>query len=112
LQTACAARRIVDRHVLALIKMWLKALVEERGLATKRRSVGGKGNTRGTPAGGVASPLLADIYMNRFLKHWRLSGVWWGLSRPQPWATLSTASQPPYCSSMPGGGMLSGSYRA
>ena len=23
---------------------------------------------------GVASPLLANIYMNRFLKHWRLSG--------------------------------------
>ena len=35
---------------------------------------GGKGNTRGTPQGGVASPLLANIYMNRFLKHWRLSG--------------------------------------
>ena len=29
---------------------------------------------RGTPQGGVASPLLANIYMNRFLKHWRLSG--------------------------------------
>src|SRR5438552_5548311 len=35
---------------------------------------GGKGNTRGTPQGGVASPLLANIYMNRFLKHWRLTG--------------------------------------
>ena len=31
-------------------------------------------NTRGTPQGGVASPLLANIYMNRFLKHWRLTG--------------------------------------
>jgi hypothetical protein len=40
----------------------------------KRRIVGGKGNPRGTPQGGVASPLLANIYMNRFLKHWRLSG--------------------------------------
>ena len=29
---------------------------------------------RGTPQGGVVSPLLANIYMNRFLKHWRLSG--------------------------------------
>ena len=36
--------------------------------------IGGKGNTRGTPQGGVASPLLANIYMNRFLKHWRLTG--------------------------------------
>jgi RNA-directed DNA polymerase len=35
--------------------------------------VGGKSNTRGTPQGGVASPLLANIYMNRFLKHWRLT---------------------------------------
>ena len=35
---------------------------------------GGKGNKCGTPQGGVASPLLANIYMNRFLKYWRLSG--------------------------------------
>ena len=35
---------------------------------------GGKGSTRGTPQGGVMSPLLSIIYMNRFLKHWRLTG--------------------------------------
>ncbi len=34
---------------------------------------GGKSNTRGTPQGGVASPLLSVIYMSRFLKHWRLT---------------------------------------
>jgi len=37
------------------------------------RMSGGKSNTRGTPQGGVASPLLANIYMNRFLKYWRLT---------------------------------------
>ncbi|ASY61320.1 MULTISPECIES: reverse transcriptase domain-containing protein [Sinorhizobium] len=35
---------------------------------------GGKSSTRGTPLGGVASSLLSVIYMNRFLKHWRLTG--------------------------------------
>ena len=70
----CVTRRIVDRHVLRLIKMWLRAPIEERDGDGKRRIVGGKGNRRGTPQGGVASPLLANIYMNRFLKHWRLTG--------------------------------------
>ena len=70
----CVARRIVDRHVLHLIKMWLKAPVEERDGDGTRRMMGGKSSTCGTPQGGVASPLLANLYMNRFLKHWRLSG--------------------------------------
>jgi RNA-directed DNA polymerase len=67
------ARRIVDRHVLRLIKLWLNAPVEERDSDGKRRMTGGKNSTRGTPQGGVASPLLSVIYMNRFLKHWRLT---------------------------------------
>ncbi len=68
---SCVARRIVDRHVLHLIKMWLKTPVEERDADGTRRMSGGKGQTKGTPQGGVASPLLANLYMNRFLKHWR-----------------------------------------
>jgi RNA-directed DNA polymerase len=69
------ARRVVDKEVLRLIKMWLKAPIEERDADGTRRMSGGKGSTRGTPQGGVASPLLANIYMNRFLKHWRQSGA-------------------------------------
>jgi RNA-directed DNA polymerase len=68
------ARRIVDRHVLRLIKLWLKAPIEETDGQGSRRIGGGKSNTRGTPQGGVASPLLSNIYMNRFLKYWRLTG--------------------------------------
>jgi RNA-directed DNA polymerase len=68
------ARRIADGAVLRLIKLWLKAPIEERDGDGKRRMSGGKSNARGTPQGGVASPLLANIYMNRFLKHWRLTG--------------------------------------
>ena len=68
------ARRVVDRNVLRLIKMWLRAPIEERDGNGRRRIAGGKGNKRGTPQGGVASPLLANIYMNRFLKYWRLTG--------------------------------------
>jgi len=54
------AKRIVDKNILRLIKMWLKAPVveEENGKRTF------KGNDKGTPQGGVISPLLANIYLN------------------------------------------------
>jgi len=68
------ARRIVDRNLLHLIKMWLKAPVEERDEKGKRRMTGGRSSRRGTPQGGIVSPMLANLYMKRFLKHWRITG--------------------------------------
>jgi RNA-directed DNA polymerase len=69
------ACRIADGRVLRLIKLWLKAPIDERDDDNgTRRISGGKSNSRGTPQGGVASPILANIYMNRFLKYWRLTG--------------------------------------
>jgi RNA-directed DNA polymerase len=50
----CVARRIVDRMILSLIKMWLKAPVEERDRDGKRRMTGGKGSKHGTPRRGEA----------------------------------------------------------
>ena len=41
------ARRVVDRNVLRLIKMWLKASIEERNEDGTRRMSGGKGAKRG-----------------------------------------------------------------
>ena len=67
----CVARRVVDKHLLHLIQMWLKVPVEERDEKGNKRLTGGKGNDRGTPQGGVISPLLANLYMNRMLKGWK-----------------------------------------
>jgi RNA-directed DNA polymerase len=70
----CVARRIVDKHMLHLIKMWLQVPVEEKDEKGKKRLTGGKDKDRGTPQGGVVSPLLANLYMNRMLKGWRKTG--------------------------------------
>jgi RNA-directed DNA polymerase len=69
----CVARRIVDRDILRLIKAWLKVPVEERDGKGNRRMTGGRSSTCGTPQGGVVSPLLANLYMTRFLKGWRIT---------------------------------------
>jgi RNA-directed DNA polymerase len=68
----CVARRIVDRNMLWLIKLWLKVPVEDRDKDGRGRMSGGRKSKKGTPQGGVISPLLANLYMNRFLKYWRL----------------------------------------
>jgi RNA-directed DNA polymerase len=68
------ARRIVDANVLRLIKQWLTAPVETTDGDGTRRMEGGKASRRGVPQGGVISPLVANLYMNRFLKYWRQTG--------------------------------------
>ena len=75
------ARRIVDRRVLHLIKMWLECAVEEtddRG--RKTRTTEAKDQRRGIPQGSPISPLLANLYMRRFVLGWKKLGL-----EQQPW---------------------------
>src|SRR5213593_237206 len=69
------ARRISDRHLLHLIKMWLEAPVEEiddRG--RHHRTTRNKDEGRGTPQGAPISPLLSNLYMRRFVLGWKTLG--------------------------------------
>jgi RNA-directed DNA polymerase len=61
---ACVRMRVVDGSVLGLIRQWLKAPVVESSPRGKPPSV--HRNDRGTPQGGVLSPLLANIYLHWF----------------------------------------------
>jgi len=68
------AKRVVDKNILRLIKLWLKApvVVVEEGEDGKKRY---EGNEKGTPQGGVISPLLANIYLNVLDKVWKMKKV-------------------------------------
>jgi group II intron reverse transcriptase/maturase len=69
------SRRISDRHLLALIKMWLVAPVEETDARGRtRRTTRNKDESRGSPQGSPLSPLLANIYMRRFIVGWKVLG--------------------------------------
>jgi group II intron reverse transcriptase/maturase len=65
------AKRVVDKHILRLIKLWLKAPVVEEEDGKKRY----EGSEKGTPQGGVISPLLANIYLNVLDKVWKMKKV-------------------------------------
>jgi RNA-directed DNA polymerase len=70
------ARRVVDRGVLHLIKMWLECAVEDtddRG--RKIQNTEAKDKRRGIPQGSPISPLLANLYMRRFVLGWQKLGL-------------------------------------
>jgi group II intron reverse transcriptase/maturase len=68
---ATVAERICDGEILRLIQMWLKAPIMEMDKdGTKRNIGGGKGNRKGTPQGGVISPLLSNLYLHILDRIW------------------------------------------
>jgi RNA-directed DNA polymerase len=69
------ARRIADGSMLHLIKMWLEAPVEESEAGGGcRRTTRNRDAGRGTPQGAPISPLLANVYMRRFVLGWKQLG--------------------------------------
>ena len=74
------ARRICDGRVLHLIKMWLECAVEDTDdKGRKRRTTEAKDSGRGIPQGSPLSPLLANLYMRRFVLGWKKLGLEWRL---------------------------------
>ncbi len=71
----CVARRVADGTVLAVIRQWLAAPVIERiRKGGEIRTTVARDTRRGTPQGGVISPLLANLYFRRFMLAWYQGG--------------------------------------
>lgn len=64
------AERIVDGKLLKLLKQWLKARIVKVDKGNETVIVSGKKARKGTPQGGVISPLLANIYLNILDRIW------------------------------------------
>jgi group II intron reverse transcriptase/maturase len=70
------ARRIVDGRVLHLIKMWLECAVEDTDdKGRKTHTTEAKDSGCGIPQGSPISPLLANLYMRRFVLGWKKLGL-------------------------------------
>lgn len=70
------AERICDGEILRIIQMWLKApIMEQDKDGTKRNIGGGKGNCKGTPQGGVISPLLSNLYLHILDRIWERNNL-------------------------------------
>ncbi len=69
------SRRISDRHLLGLIKVWLETPVEEIDARGRHhRTTRNKDEGRGTPQGSPLSPLLANVYTCSFVRGWKTLG--------------------------------------
>jgi group II intron reverse transcriptase/maturase len=64
---AAVEKRVCDRHILKLLRVMLRAGVMEKGIVRHQ--------VTGTPQGGVASPLLTNIYLNQLDQAWDVSGL-------------------------------------
>jgi group II intron reverse transcriptase/maturase len=64
---AAVQERIVDRHVLKLLRVLLRAGAVQDGVLTR--------SVTGTPQGGPLSPVLCNVYLHRLDRDWRMRGV-------------------------------------
>ena len=77
---AVCAMRVVDSAILHVIKLWLKApVIGEDKDGTKKNVGGGKANSKGTPQGGVISPLLSNCYLHLLDRIWEKHQLRWKL---------------------------------
>ena len=70
----CLSRRIADGHVLSVIKQWLRVPVVERTEDGESRTTAAADNNRGVPQGAPLSPMMANLYLRRFILAWKQFG--------------------------------------